>query len=138
MEVIGILCSVLTISVVIIIALIYRVKFLRIKVEHLEWEKRVGVRDGELEIEKLKRKISRIQNKFFYVGSTFYYPSSYNFKPELVNKRAKIIGISNGVVSSRLIDDDGNFVDDNIWTGSVESSLNYIYEKNNRLMFNFN
>lgn len=93
--------------------------------------------ENERTIRTLRQKIDRIQNNNLCVGATFYYPDNHDFKTELVNKRAKIVEISDGIVKSRLINSRGEFIDDNIWTGNVSNSVNYVYENQNKLKFNF-
>ena len=93
--------------------------------------------DLRIEIRKLERKIKSLQSKKFCVGATFFYPQGHNFKDELVGKRAKIVEITNEQIKSRLIDSEGNFIDETIWNGVPESALTYIYEDNCGLYFNF-
>ena len=89
------------------------------------------------DVRKLELKIKSLQSKKFCVGATFFYPQGHNFKDELVGKRAKIIEITNEQVKSRLIDSEGNFIDEMVWTGSAESALTYIYEDNCGIYFKF-
>ena len=93
--------------------------------------------ENERVIRTLRRKVESLQNKNLCVGATFYYPDGHDFKPELVNKRAKIVEISDGVIKSRLINSRGEFIDDNLWTGTISNSVNYVYENQNKLKFNF-
>lgn len=89
------------------------------------------------DVRKLESKIKSLQTKNFCVGATFFYPREHNFKDEIVGKRAKIVEITNEQVKSRLIDSEGNFIDENVWTGSAESALTYIYENNCGIYFKF-
>lgn len=93
--------------------------------------------ENERTIRTLRQKIDRLQNKNLCIGATFYYPNGHDFKSELINKRAKIVEITDGVVKSKLIDDKGEFIDDECWTGNVSNSVNYVYESQNKLKFNF-
>ena len=89
------------------------------------------------EVRKLERKIKSLQTKNFCVGATFFYPRDNNFKDEIVGKRAKIVEITNEQVKSRLIDSEGNFIDETVWNGVPESALTYIYEDNCGIYFKF-
>lgn len=93
--------------------------------------------DLRCETRKLEFKIKSLQTKNFCVGATFFYPRDHNFKDEIVGKRAKIVEITNEQVKSRLIDGEGNFIDEMVWTGSAESALTYIYENNCGIYFKF-
>lgn len=88
-------------------------------------------------IDDLDNELKKIQSKNLKVGSTFFYPRGFNFKEELVGKRAKIVSIEGSSIKSMLIDEKGFFVDDVVWSGTADSSLNYIYENNNTLYFEF-
>jgi poly(3-hydroxyalkanoate) synthetase len=88
-------------------------------------------------IDDLNNELKKIQSKNLKVGSTFFYPRGFNFKEELVGKRAKIVSIQSSSIKSMLIDEKGFFVDDVVWEGTADSSLNYIYENNNTLYFEF-
>jgi len=89
------------------------------------------------EINSLVVKNNNLQRRNFCVGATFFYPNGHNFRDELVGKRAKIIEITSTGVKSRLIDTEGNFIDETVWNGVPESALTYIYEDNHNLKFNF-
>lgn len=93
--------------------------------------------ENERIIRVLRQKVENLQNKNLCVGATFYYPSGHNFRDSLVNKRAKIVEIDDGIVKSRLIDSNGDFIDDTVWEGTVSNSVNYIYDAQNKLKFNF-
>lgn len=93
--------------------------------------------DLRTEVRKLESKIKSLQTKNFCVGATFFYPRDHNFRDEIVGKRAKIVEITNDQVKSRLIDSEGNFIDETVWNGVPESALTYIYEDNCGLYFNF-
>jgi len=93
--------------------------------------------ENERTIRILRQKVESLENKNLCVGATFYYPSGHNFKDSLVNKRAKIVELDGGVVKSRLIDSNGDFIDDIVYEGNTSNSVNYIYEVQNKLKFNF-
>ena len=116
-------------------------KMLKLRINVLEAENRVleyEKNDRNRKINQLKGEIEKLQNKNFCVGAIYYYPEGYNFKDQLVGKRSKIISINDGVVKSRLINDKGEFIDDNVWEGTIDSAMNYIYESNRNLKFKFN
>lgn len=89
------------------------------------------------DVRKLELKVKSLQTKNFCVGATFFYPRDHNFKDEIVGKRAKIVEITNEQVKSRLIDSEGNFIDETVWNGVPESALTYIYEDNCGIHFKF-
>jgi hypothetical protein len=114
---------------------------LKSEINQLKREKRRYNNDLYYKDERIKYledKLTKTLNNNLMVGATFYYPDGYDFKPELVNKRAKIIEISDGVIKTRLIDEFGEFMDDKVWTGTPSNAKNYIYEPNRNLNFKFN
>jgi hypothetical protein len=143
MELISILSSLLGVVIPLSIFFIFDLrsknKNLKLKIDTLESEYRHRENQKIGEIIKLKQKIISLQNRNLCVGAIFYYPEGFNFKDELIGKRTKIVEIDDDHIKSRLIGDEGEFIDDIVWEGSKSSALNYFYESsNNNLMFKFN
>ena len=89
------------------------------------------------EVNELRSLLENKPEVDLHIGAYFYYPPNHNFRDELIGKRAKIVGLNGDKVFSRLVDDDGNFIDNIEWGGSRQSALNYIYEFNNCMNFKF-
>jgi hypothetical protein len=94
---------------------------------------------NELREEKtiLLREYEILNRKNLYIGSTFFYPVKHNINDELIGKRGKIIGIDNIIIKTKLIDLDGNFINDKVYFCTHKAALSYLYEEKQNLYFKF-
>lgn len=103
----------------------------KLKTKNRELE--INYYDTTRKLERKEREIRDILNNKLSVGNYFYYPNDRSFKECVRGKRAKLIEIREigGVnkICSKLVDSDGNFIDDILWHGDLQSAGDYIWDE---------